>query len=346
MKHIHGGDIYRNNIILDYSANINPLGIPKKVEEAMIHSIKEAVHYPDTECNKLREAIAEMEGVKKESILCGNGAAELIYMACLALKPKKALLMAPTFAEYEQALKTVNCNIDYYLLKEEKEFQVEADYLSYLKPDIDIIFLCNPNNPTGQLFEKNLLLSILSSCKEKNIMAVIDECFIDFVENSEQYSMKEELEQNPNIFILKAFTKFFALPGIRLGYGFTSSKSFMKSLKEVVQPWSVSVIAQAAGIASCSEEEYRQASKALIQKEREFLTGELKKGLADKVFKGNANFIFIKASKEIYNGLKEKGIFLRDCSNYYGLEEGYYRLAVKSHKDNQILIQELKNLTA
>lgn len=364
MKHIHGGDIYRNQVILDYSANINPLGIPKKVIEGIGDTISSAIHYPDTECTKLRQAIESKEDIPMEYIICGNGAAELIFSICLANKPNKALLIAPTFAEYEQALRSVDCSIEYYMLQEESGFRVMENFLSYLTDDIDMIFICNPNNPIGNLIDKNLLSNIVSECSKKNIILILDECFIDFIEEPQKYSMKEFLPKYPNMFILKAFTKFFGMPGIRLGYGFTYNKRLLSRMKEVTQPWSVSTVAQTAGIISCYEYNYIVNTKKLIKEERNYLIEELKEGLVHTVYDSKANFIFFKAAetinaesmlnetildKSIIDGnlsdeLKKRGIYIRDCSNYIGLTKGFYRIAVKNHEDNVILINELREI--
>lgn len=364
MAHIHGGDIYRNQVVLDYSANINPLGMPKKVIEAICDTIGSAIHYPDIECTKLRQAIESKDGIPMEHIICGNGAAELIFSICLANKPRKALLIAPTFAEYEQALKSVDCDVEYYLLKEENEFRVMEDYLSFINDDIDMIFICNPNNPVGNLIEKDLLNHIACECKMKNITLIIDECFMDFIQEPSMYSMKEFLYKYPNMFILKAFTKFFGMPGIRLGYGFTYDTKLLKKMKEVTQPWSVSTIAQTAGTVSCYEYDYMMNTKRLIVEERNYLMEELKKGLVHTVYDSRSNFIFFKSNEfnlgestkgestdgestiggDLSDELKKRGICIRDCSNYIGLTKGYYRIAVKNHEDNVKLINEWRNI--
>ncbi len=344
MTHIHGGDVYRNQVVLDYSANINPLGMPEKVIEGIRETIGLAIHYPDIECTKLRQAIETKEDIPMENIICGNGAAELIFSICLGKKPKKALLIAPTFAEYEQALKSVGCMVEYYMLKEENGFRVMEDYLTYITDDINMIFICNPNNPIGNLIEKDLLSNIVRECNKKNITVIIDECFIDFIQEPLKYSMKEYLSQYPNIFILKAFTKFFGMPGIRLGYGFSYNKDLLKRMKEVTQPWSVSTIAQTAGTLSCYEYDYIKATKILINKERSFLMEELKKGLVHTVYDSRANFIFLKGEEFLFEELAKKGIYIRDCSNYIGLTKGYYRIAVKNHLDNIKLINEWREI--
>lgn len=354
MTHTHGGDIYRNQVVLDYSANINPLGMPKKVIEGIGDTISSAIHYPDTECTRLRQAIESKEDIPMEHIICGNGAAELIFSICLADKPKKALLIAPTFAEYEQALKSVDCSIEYYMLHEESGFRVMEDFLSYLTNDIDMIFICNPNNPIGNLIDKDLLSNIVSECSQKSIILILDECFIDFISEPQKYSMKEFLNKYPNMFILKAFTKFFGMPGIRLGYGFTYNKSLLNRMKEVTQPWSVSTIAQTAGIISCYEYDYIIHTKNLIREERSYLIEELKKGLVHTVYDSRANFIFFKGVETIFDEtifdgnlfeeLKKRGIYIRDCSNYIGLTKGFYRIAVKNHTDNVTLINELREI--
>ncbi len=339
MKHKHGGDIYRNNIKLDYSANINPLGIPPSAKKAAQEAISRCIHYPDVEYELLLSAIEEAENIPKEYIICGNGASELIFMVCLARKPRKALLLAPTFAEYEQALRSVDCEINYYTLEEEKGFILQEDFLTYLEDDIDMVFLCNPNNPTGQLIDQRLLLQIAQRCEKQNTLLVLDECFIDFIQSPEEFSMKEYVSQFNTLFLLKAFTKIYGMPGLRLGYGFTRNKGILSKMKEVCQPWSISVPAEAAGIAALKEKVYLAKTHRLMKIERKYLLTELKQGLVVKTYGASANFIFFQASEELGEMLRKKGILIRDCSNYLGLKKGYYRIAIRGHNENEKLIQ-------
>lgn len=339
MKHIHGGDIYRNEVKLDYSANINPLGLPPKVMEALQESLKQVTVYPDVECSRLRQELEKAEGVSKNHIICGNGASDLIFLICNACKPKKALLVAPTFAEYEQALKSINCEIRYYKLEEKKEFSLQEDYLDALTEDMDMVFLCNPNNPTGQVIEREFLIQIARSCKRKNCYLIIDECFLDFLEDPQEYTMKDFLLPYDNLVILKAFTKLYSMPGLRLGYALVGDFSLINRIKQVSQPWNVSVPAQAAGIAALNEKDYVRKTRSIIKQERQFLQNRLQQGLAEKVYESSTNYIFFRAEEGLGEIFRKKGILIRDCSNYKGLEKGYYRIAVRSHAENVELIR-------
>ena len=234
MRHKHGGDVYSVPGMLDFSANINPLGMPKAVKEAAIKGIELSVSYPEVGSKHLRNQLSEYYNINPEYVICGNGAAELIFFLCLAKQPKKALLLSPSFAEYEISLRNVGCEITYYDLKEEEDFKLKKDYLECLKDDLDIIFLCNPNNPTGQMIPKEFLLEIIKVCKEKQIQVVIDECFIDFSEKLKQQSLRDEFENYDNLVIINAFTKLYGMPGLRLGYALSCDMElFCKRIKEV-----------------------------------------------------------------------------------------------------------------
>lgn len=352
---IHGGDIYsvqEKGIkeVLDFSANINPAGLPKKVKEAVAEGLADCVNYPDPLCRKLRRAIGKAEELTENQIICGNGAADIIFRLVTALKPKKAVIPAPTFAEYEEALNTVGCEVKHYYLKEEEDFKLGEGFAESLDDSCDMIFLCNPNNPTGQLTEKALLEKILRICREKNIVMVLDECFIEFVAECGKYTMKEYLKEYDNLFILKAFTKSYAMPGLRLGYGLSSNLELLQRLAEAGQPWPVSVPAQTAGIQALKEEEYLKDSLAKIWQERWFLKNRLEK-LGIKTWTPAANYIFFKLQEDsgysagdFQEKLLEKNIIIRNCSNYKGLKEGFYRIAVKFHEDNLRIIKALEEI--
>ncbi len=337
----HGGDIYSHKNMLDFSANINPLGTPPAVIEAACNGVKEAAHYPDPLCRELIRAIAEHEGVEEEQIICGNGAAELIFSLCFALKPKKALLLAPSFYEYEQALMAVDCEIRYHYLKEEDGFHLQAAYLDDLTDDIDIAFLCNPNNPTGILTKNDLLLKILERCKAKGIFFVADECFNDFLEEPERHTLKDQIQNFPDFFILKAFTKIYAMAGLRLGFGLTAKAALIHKMKCCTQPWSVSIPAQKAGIAAVKEKAYVKTALQLIKKERAYLRNALEKA-GFTVYDSAANYLFFQGPPSLAADCLKKRIMIRDCGNYEGLREGFYRIVVRQHDDNRELINALK----
>ena len=343
MKHIHGGNVYQYKNCVDFSANCNPLGTPESVKNAIIESLSHISDYPQVGCAPLKDAIAQYEGVKPSQVICGNGAAELIFSLCRALKPKKALLPAPTFAEYEQALTSVDCVCSHFFLKEETNFSMEASFLEEIKKGFDIIFLCNPNNPTGILTDRDFLMKVLKKCREHSVFLVVDECFLDFVEEPESYTLKDVLKEYQNLFLLKAFTKRYAMAGVRLGYGLTANQDLLQKMESVTQPWNVSSLAQAAGLAALKETEYVKEGRETVFKEQEFLKKEMKE-LGFTVFPSEANYIFFKGERNLFEKCVEKGVLIRDCSNYPGLESGYFRIAVKNHEDNKTLIRALKEI--
>lgn len=341
--HKHGGDIYTYENVLDFSANINPLGTPAAVIEAACSGVKASANYPDPLCRELITAIAGHEQVKKEQIICGNGAADLIFALCSALKPKKALLIAPSFYEYEQALRAVDCEIRYHYVTEEDGFHLKEDYLNALTGDIDIAFLCNPNNPTGILTEKPFLLRILEQCRENGIFFVADECFNDFLQEPKRYTLKDQLEKYDHFLILRAFTKIYAMAGLRLGFALTANEALIAKMKLCSQPWSVSIPAQKAGVAAVREQAYVKKTLQLIQKERSYLIGVLQEA-GFKVYDSAANYLFFQGPPSLHKDCLEKQIMIRDCSNYKGLRKGFYRIVVKQHDENRKLMETLKEL--
>jgi threonine-phosphate decarboxylase len=339
----HGGDIYNHKIKLDFSSNVNLLGIPQGVIQAACEGVTLSYCYPDTQCLELREAISAAEQIPMEQIICGNGAADMIFSCVLSIKPKKALVPIPTFYEYEQALRIMDCEIGYYQTKEDTNFTMSEDFLELITEEVDIIFLCNPNNPTGNLINRKLMEEILNRCEKYDILLVVDECFMDFVQRRGDYTIKDLCNKSKHLFILKAFTKLYAMPGLRLGYGLCSNNELINRMKQSMQPWNVSIPAQLAGIAALKEKEYVKHSLELLKDERIYMINELIK-LRFKIYESMANYIFFKAEKGLYEKCLKKGILIRDCSNYKGLEEGYYRIVIKTREDNKQLIEVLREI--
>lgn len=342
-KNVHGGDVYRYRNCIDFSANCNPLGTPEGVKHAIVQTVERLAEYPQVGYEPLKHAIADYEGVDEKTVVCGNGAAELIFSLCLALKPKRALILAPTFAEYGQALRSVNCEVKHYVLKDENGFTLQDDFLNALDDEIDIVFICNPNNPTGVLTEREFLLKVLDICRLKNIFTVVDECFQDFIASPDDYSLKSFIYRYDNLFILKAFTKRYAMAGVRLGYGISGNESILADMTSVTQPWNVSSIAQSAGIAALTENEYVKKARELIFAEADYLRGEMQR-LGVKLYASKANYIFFKAPEGLFCDFIDRGIIVRDCSNYPGLSDGYYRIAVRKHEDNVRFICALESV--
>lgn len=348
----HGGntkEISRNNKIdydeiLDFSANINPLGMPSSVKQAIIEGLDEAEKYPDITYFELKCAIGEFEKINKENLILGNGAAEVLFNVVRGLDPRNTLILAPTFSEYEEATKAINGNIIYYKLKEENNFYIQEDILDYVKNNLDLIFICNPNNPTGVITSKDLLVRILIKAKKNNVMVVIDESFLDFIEGN--LSMISYINEYENLIIIKSLTKFFALPGIRIGYGICGSISLKERIEKISPAWNINIFAEIATKTGLSDENYIKESINFIKDEKEYLYNELKETNWLKVYKPSANFILLKTIVKINlkNELLKNNILIRSCSNYEGLDNSYYRIAVRTHEENLKLVKKIRNI--
>ena len=334
----HGGDIYSHEINLDFSANLNPFGMPESVKNALINSVSEWEKYPDPFCVKLCQKLSEYEKYPAEKIVCGNGAADLIYRLVKAVNPKRAVVTAPTFSEYEKALSENGTEIVRYHLSDKNDFSIDKGILNVLDGSIDMLFICSPNNPTGQLVPKDILKTAAEKCLENDIILVCDECFLPFVQTKKNISMREFM--NENAVILNAFTKIFSMAGIRLGYALFGNSELAERVQKTGQYWSVSTPAQLAGIAAVSEKSYVIKTAQLIKKEREFLTAQLQK-FGFMVFKSEANFILFRCDLPLDEMLLREKIAIRNCSNYEGLSDGYFRIAVRDHEENTMLIEAI-----
>lgn len=338
----HGGDIYGGDIQLDFSANINPLGTPPGVLAAMERALPQVCRYPDPYCRELVGSIANFEGVAREHILCGSGAAELIYAYCAALRPRRALLLAPTFSEYALALGQVGCQVDTYPLRQEKAFDLDRGLLPCLEAQRpEVLFLCSPNNPTGRLIPPALLEELLALCHRQGTRLFLDECFLDLTEDG--ISMKGRLSDYRELLILKAFTKSYAMAGVRLGYCLCADGALLSRMAAATQPWNVSVLAQAAGVAALREQAFMDRSRALIAGERRWLQAQLE-ALGLWVCPGQANYLLLRGPEGLGPALRRLGIAIRDCSNYPGLGNGWYRVAVRQREEARRLIAALEQV--
>ena len=356
---MHGGNIYRlaedlgikEDDIADFSASINPLGVPGSVASEIKNNIKRLCNYPDPDANKFRIAISKHAGIDPESIICGNGSTELIYLIIRALKPEKVLIPAPTFSEYERALndpEKVRCLV----LWETNGFEIDPDkfisamsgsdssatYKTALTTSVDMAFLCNPNNPTGRLLRRESVLKIADAARDLKCFLVVDEAFIDF---SPGDSVAKEVENNPYLIVLRSMTKFYSLTGLRVGYGIVPS-TVLDVIKAHKEPWSVNTFAQMSGVAALNDISYRDETYKLIRNEKKTLEDGFRL-LNIQFYPSAANYYLIKLvhAQRIMASLREKGILLRDCSDFIGLDSSYIRVAVKSNKDNMRLLQEL-----
>lgn len=333
IKNEHGGDVFEREIVYDFSANLNPLGMPERVKNALQKSISEWEKYPDPFCRSLVKKLSECENFPPENIVCGNGAADLIFRIVQAVKPPKAVVCAPSFSEYSKALTQSGSEISVYYLSEKNGFALDENILEMLDESVQMLILCTPNNPTGRTVDGELLRRICERCKANDIVFLCDECFIDFTENAAH----AEQFLNPNVVVLKAFTKIFAMAGLRLGYALFGDEKLAESVRKSGQFWSVSAPAQTAGAAALDEKYYLEKTLELIKNERDFLTENLR-NFGFKVYPSEANFILFYTELPLDEMLLKEKILIRNCANFDGLEQGYFRTAVRTHEENSALV--------
>ena len=350
MELVHGGDWagYRAEFgcdALDFSANVSPLGLPAGVAAAITNALPTADRYPDPLCRELRAALAGAEGVPADWILCGNGAADLIFRLALAVRPRRALLPAPTFAEYEAALQTVGCAVQRVFLREENEFAMTEEFIDAVTPETDIVFLCQPNNPTGQVTPPALVERLVRRCAECGAVLVVDECFLDFLPDRDAWTAKQLLRDAPQLIILKAFTKLYAMAGVRLGYALCGDATLLEKMRGAGQPWAVSSLAQAAGLAALQETAYADAVRALIAEQRPRMAAGLR-ALGLRVMDGQANYLLFRATPDFGEKLRRRGAVVRSCANYPGLDAAWYRTAVRTAEENTLLLQIMGEILA
>ena len=362
----HGGNIYKifreKNIdkILDYSSNINPYGLPENLKKEIFEKLFVLERYPDPDYIELREKIAEKNNLNIENIIVGNGATEIIFLFMKILSPKKVLIVSPTFGEYERAIKAStlandSLEINYFELKETENFVLNVKNLeTELENNYDLLILCNPNNPTGQFLKLKKLEEILKICEQKNTKLFIDEAFVEFVEDWENESIINSEENKENLFVIRAFTKFFAIPGLRLGYGICFNNNLLKKMLEKKEPWSVNNIADLAGKTVLDDENYIQKTKEWIKDQKKYMYENLNKIEGLRAYKTEVNFILLKIEdnllkkgldvKNLRKKMLEKGILIRDASNFIYLNKHYFRLAIKDKLNNEKVIETLTSI--
>ncbi len=331
--------------IIDFSASINPLGCPSVVQKAVTEQFNDIRHYPDSQCTDLRKAIAEKIPCNESNVIIGNGSNELFYLIPRALQPKKGVLLQPTFGEFKDAFS--NSNIDVVdIINDDKDFPVINTNISRLKSvEESMVFLCNPNNPTGQLTRKEDIIELVND--NPNQLIVIDEAFMDFVEDDEKYSVIKDAPLMDNLIVVRSLTKFYGFPGLRLGY-LVTNESIVNKLMRYKEPWTVNTIAQVAGLAAINDKEFAAKTRQYVSVEKTFLYDGLTKIKGIHPFQPTVNFILVMieddgiTSSAIQNHLLKNNILIRNCSNFVGLDETYFRVAVKTREDNRMLLDALK----
>lgn len=347
----HGGNVegisrafgLKEDCLVDFSSNVNPFALPHGISKVIHSRIRDISRYPDKESLKLKTALGKHLNIGVEHIVAGNGSVDIIYRAVYALKPASGLILLPAFGEYEKALLSMGAKIRYLLPKGRGNFVFSTEEIVRNCDKIDIVFLCNPNNPTGMLMPRSDLAYLSEMLRRKKTLLVVDEAFIDL---TQEQSVIDLASKSSNLLVLRSLTKFFGLAGLRLGYAVGNS-ALIRRIQNSGQPWPVNVFAQAAGEAIINEEAFRNKSKRELIDERDFLYRRLCRIPGLKLFQSSANFILAKiegplSSMQLQSRLIKCGLLIRDCSNFRGLNDKYIRVAVRRHKDNLHLLDELE----
>ncbi len=343
----HGGDIYTNQVDLDLSVNINPYPVPAAVRKAMYEALLyEADHYPDPQCRALRAAIADAFAVPAERIVCGDGASQLLMAAMHALKPRKVLTLAPGYVGYRHAVAAVGGKIESYPLRSGDGFRVREDITEHITQDTDLFVFANPNNPTGQMLTGALLKKVLDRAEETRTFVMVDESYLllrDPQVKEPWEDLAAALEQYPHLIVLRAFTKSFALPGIRLGYILSGNLKFLADLTAQLPEWNVSVIAQRAGAAAAKELDTVKQQAGLLAVEKKRFQEQLR-GMGLQVFESDANYFLVRSEVDLYRELLDRGILIRRCDDFDGLDGNDFRFGVRTAEDSERVLGALREV--
>lgn len=336
----HGGDIYTHPGVVDFSASLNPLGMPTAAREALLASVDACELYPDPYARELVRALADFEHVDAVWVVPCAGATDAIERLCQVVRPRQALVFAPCYGGYEQALARLGVKPRVALLREEDDFVLGKDAAAAIEQGVDLVFLANPNNPTGQCLNRSTLEACLAHAAEVGAVVALDECFVDL---SGGTNSNDLLADYPNLVIIKAFTKSFCLAGLRLGYALCANHALVDGLRQAGQTWAVSVPAQVAGVACVGERGHLERSRALVRNEREQLVQALT-SLGLRVVPSNANYLLFYGPKDLGRALLAHGVMVRKCDNFVGLGPGWYRVAVRMPEQNAQLVAALKEV--
>ncbi|UZW15527.1 histidinol-phosphate transaminase [Clostridium pasteurianum] len=348
---IHGGDIYTDGIfkgkeLLDFSSNINPLGVPKGFRNNIDEALNNVTRYPDIKYREVLKSLSNYTGILKKNFVMGNGAAEIIDLVISNFK--SILIVVPSFVEYEINAKKWRCHIEYSKLQDNMNFDYE-DIENKLDA-VEALIIGNPNNPNGNIIDKAKFQTIIEICEAKGKIIIIDEAFIEFT-GSIKNSFIDKIEGNRSIFIIRAITKFFAMPGVRFGYGISSNEELLNNIRKKQNPWNINCFAELAVKYSLADEEYIKRSLQWIEEERKFFISGLNEiRCIEKTFKSFSNFVLCKLKnideEKLYKYCLGNGIIIRKAGDFRGLDNSYVRFAVKDRNSNKRLIKVLRDVSS
>ena len=358
-EHFHGSDLekiekvfgIKKESITSFGANVNPLGISPMLRKNLAAHIDAITSYPDREYTDLRNAISIYTGAPLDSIMVGNGSTELIGLFIQILEPKKALLIAPTYSEYEREIQLSGGICTYHFLKEEQDFHLHTDdLLSDITSDMDLLIICNPNNPTSTIIPRSDMDRIVDHCQTTGTCVIIDETYVEFAPDPESVTSIPLTDKYSNMVILRGISKFFAAPGLRLGYAICNNSSLYEHINEIKNPWTINSLAGVAGEIMFSDHQYIHETKIFTNKERNYCRSELNSIPSVKYYDSYGNFILVRILKEgissydVFEHCIKKGLMIRDCSDFPGLDDHYIRFCFMSHEKNMELIAAFKEI--
>ena len=333
----HGGDVTGLPGVLDFSASLSPLGIPEPALEVLRSNVEAFAAYPDPACRGLTAAIAAFEGVDERLVLPCAGATDALTRLCQALRPSHVLVCAPCYSGYEQAAEQVGATVVRHLLRDGDDFVVGLDLVDAITAEVGVVFLANPNNPTGRLLSREVLLACLERAARVGAVVALDECFVDLAGGG---GSNDLLAGHPNLVIVKALTKTFALAGLRVGYALCADERLLGRLREAGQPWAVSVPAQLAGVTCLGDRGYLARACQVVSSERERLRAALA-AWGFRVVPSEANYLLFEADETLGARLLGEGVMVRSCENFVGLGARWYRVAVRAPHENALLVEAL-----
>lgn len=337
-RYEHGGQIYdatgKAGDWLDFSANINPLGLSDKILQALTENLRGIVNYPDPQAVELKRAISQRYDVPERNLILLNGAAEFFYLYLNATRPKRVVIPVPSFSEYERAAHAAGCNVKHFVTNAADNFALDVDRLRADLTPADCVIIGRPNNPTGNLIAAADVLRLAEVAS-----VIVDESFIDFLDVESVRKFASE-----RLAVVQSFTKIFAIPGLRLGFAVVE-ENLARRLNLSKDVWNVNFLAQKAGVAALGDEDFLQRTRAWLEVERKFFVEQLSNLRGVMVFPPTVNFILFKheRAEELLNSLRREKILLRSCANFAGLDGTYLRSAIRSREENLKLLDAMGN---